>query len=111
MIEKGMRRNPRYRPNDLLQLGFAYRGAGRYEEALVSLKKVLILNPNLAPVHWNLAICYAELGRLEEARAEAAEGLRLNPKASLEVMKQNTPYKNPADLERFLDGLRKAGLK
>jgi len=26
-------------------------------------------------------------------------------------MRQNTPYKNPADLERFLDGLRKAGLK
>jgi adenylate cyclase len=75
------------------------------------LKKVLTLNPNFAPAHWNLAACYAELGRLEEARAEVAEGLRLNPNASLEVIKQNAPYKNPADLERFLAALRKAGLK
>jgi hypothetical protein len=40
-----------------------------------------------------------------------AEGLRLNPNASLEWFKQNLPYKNPADLERFLAALRKAGLK
>src|SRR5712692_3369030 len=111
LTEKAMRLNPRYPPLYLQTLGFAYREAGRCEEALAPLKKVLTLNPNLAPAHWNLAICYAELGRLEEARAEVAEALRLNPNASLEVMRQNTPYKNPADLERFLDGLRKAGLK
>jgi tetratricopeptide (TPR) repeat protein len=75
------------------------------------LKKVLTLNPNFAPAHLNLAICYAELDRLEEAGAEMAEALRLNPNFSLEVAKQNLPYKNPADLERLLESLRKAGLK
>jgi len=83
VIEQGMRRNPRYSPADLLQLGFAYSVAGRYEEALVPLKKVLTLNPNSGAAHRMLAACYAELGRLEEARAEVAEVLRLNPNYSL----------------------------
>jgi adenylate cyclase len=106
-----MRLNPHYPPQYLLELGLAYREAGRYEEALALLRKLRTLNPNFPPAHLNLAACYAALGRLEEARAEVAEVLRVNPNASLEVFKQITPYKNPADLERFLDGLRKAGLK
>jgi adenylate cyclase len=111
VIEKGMRRNPRYPPNDLLQLGNAYRVAGRYKEALVPLKKVLTLNPNSAAARRTLAACYAEVGQLEEARAEMAEALRLNSNYSLEWVRQNTPYKDPADLERWIAALRKAGLK
>ncbi len=111
LTEKAMRLNPRYPPLYLQTLGVAYREAGRCEEALAPLKKVLTLNPNFGPAHLQLAPCYAELGRLEEAQAEVAEVLRVNPNASLESFKQNVPYKNPADLERFLDGLRKAGLK
>jgi tetratricopeptide (TPR) repeat protein len=95
----------------LVNLGAAYREAGQCEEALVPLKEVLILNPNFGPAHLNLAVCYAELDRLEEARAEIAEVLRVNPYASLEVFKQIAPYQSPADLERFLAALRKAGLK
>ncbi len=34
-----------------------------------------------------------------------------NPNASLEVFKQNFPFKNPANLERLLAAWRKAGLK
>ena len=70
VIEQGIRLNPRYPPNDLLQLGNAYRAAGRYEEAIVPLKKVLTLNPNFGTAHMTLAACYAELGQLEEARAQ-----------------------------------------
>ncbi len=111
LIEKAMRLNPRYPASYLLELGLAYRTVGRYEEALAPLKKVLTLNPNFVPAHINLAACYVELGREEEARAEAAEVLRLNPHFSLEVARQSWPYKDPAALERYLDGMRKAGLK
>jgi adenylate cyclase len=62
------------------------------------------------PAHVELAACYVELGREEEARAEAAEVLRLAPHVSVEVFKQSLPYKESADLERFVAGLRKAGL-
>jgi adenylate cyclase len=111
MIQRGMRRNPQYSSSDLLQLGFAYNVAGQYEEALIPLKKVLALNPNSGAAHRILAACYAELGRLEEARAEIAEVLRLNPSYSLEGLRQTMPFKDPADLERHLAALRKAGLR
>ena len=111
LTEKAMRLNPQYPPMYLHTLGLAYHEAGRNEEALTPEKKVLTLNPNFAPAHWTLAACYAELGRLEEARAEVAAALRLNPNASLEWMKQNVPYKDPADLERWLAAMHKAGLK
>jgi adenylate cyclase len=110
-MEKAMRLNPHYPFDYLFELGASYHLTGRYEEALVPLKKVLTLNPNFVFAHVNLAICYAELGRLEEARAEMAEAQRLNPTYSLEWVRQNFPYKDPAELERYLVGLRKAGLQ
>ncbi len=112
LSEKAMRLNPRYPLLCLFNLGFAYRVARRYEEALAPLKKVLTLNPNFSPVHYQLTICYVELGRVEEARAEAAEVMRINPNArsSLETVSQ-LPYKDPAVVERMIAALRKAGLK
>jgi hypothetical protein len=57
-----------------------------------------------------LAVIYSELEQQEEARAEAAEVLRLNPNFSLEVFKQRLPYKDQTESERILTALRKAGL-
>jgi adenylate cyclase len=111
LTEKAMRLNPRYPPVYLVALGIAYNVARRCEEALAPLKRALALEPNYAPAHINLAICYAELGRLEEARAEAAEIRRLVPNFSAEVLRRRIPFKDPADIERFVDGLRQAGLK
>ena len=84
---------------------------GRYEEAIAAYKKALTRNPNLLPAHQFLATIYSGLGRKEEARAEVAEILRISPNFSLEVLRQRLPYKDPADLERVLAGLRKAGLQ
>jgi adenylate cyclase len=58
-----------------------------------------------------LAGIYSALGREEEAQAEAAEVLRLNPRFSLEGLKQRLPIKDPAVVEQYLASLRKAGLK
>jgi adenylate cyclase len=72
---------------------------------------VVARNPDYGPAYVNLTICYAYLGRQQEAEAELAKVLRLWPTYSLEIERQSMPYKNPADLERYLDGLRKAGLQ
>ena len=111
MVEKALRLNPHGPFFYLYNLGVAYRLAGRYEEAMAALKRVLGRNPDWIPAHFNLAIIYSELGREEEARAEAAEVLRVNPNFSLEVMRQTAPFKDPAVLERYVAALRKAGLE
>jgi adenylate cyclase len=91
--------------------GFAYRLAGRYEQAVVAAQNLLARIPNYAPGHLQLANCYAKLGRLDEARAEAAEVMRLMPNYSLKAASQNLPFKDPAILEREIDAWRRAGLK
>jgi len=111
LVEKAMRLNPCYPVYYLQELGTAYSMTGRYEEAIAPLKRVATFNPNFVFAHLVLASCYAELGREEEARAEAAEVLGINPNFSLEVWRQMIPFKDPAELERYLAGLRKAGLK
>jgi adenylate cyclase len=110
-IKKGMRLNPRYLAAYPSNLGWAYRVAGRCEEALAPLQEAITLAPNFLPAHGVLAGCYAELGRQKEAEAEAVEVMRLNPNFSVEVLRQNFPYKDPAVLERYLAAQRKAGLK
>jgi TolB-like protein/tetratricopeptide (TPR) repeat protein len=110
-VKKAMRLNPHYPPYYLLTLGGAYRFLGQPEEAIAALKGALARNPNFLPAHTQLASIYGELEQKEEARAEVAEILRLSPNFSLEVHRQSVPYKDPAVLERYINGLRKAGLK
>ncbi len=75
------------------------------------MQRYLSRYPNILGAHLTLAAVYSELGQDAEARAEAAEVLRLNPKFSLEVHKQRAPIKDPVMLERHIAALRKAGLK
>jgi TolB-like protein/Flp pilus assembly protein TadD len=84
--------------------------AGRYQEARVPLEHYIGRYPNKLDTHLMLAVVYSELGQAAEARAEAAEVLRLNPHFSLAVHEQRMPIKDPAALERHLAALRKAGL-
>ncbi|HEV8714885.1 MAG TPA: tetratricopeptide repeat protein [Candidatus Binatia bacterium] len=95
----------------LYPIGIAYALAGRYAEALAFLKQYLSRYPDILGAHLALAAVYSELGKAAEARAEAAEVPRINPKFSLEVHKQRAPIKDPAMLERHIAALRKAGLK
>jgi len=92
-------------------IGIAYTVAGHYEEARALLQRFLSRYPNILPVHLALAGVYSELGQAAEARAEAAEVLRLNPNFSLEIHKQRAFIKDPVVLERHLAALRKAGLR
>ena len=92
-------------------MGTAYAVAGRYAEARAPLQRYLSRYPNMLPAHLMLAVVYSEVGQAAEARAEAAEVLRLNPQFSLAVHRQRMPIKDPAVLERHLAALRRAGLK
>ncbi|WP_025659558.1 adenylate/guanylate cyclase domain-containing protein [Rhizobium sp. IBUN] len=83
---------------------------GRYEEAVAFLKRRLVRNPGTDISRVLLAASYGHLGRFAEAREEWDGVFRINPDYSLEHRRKVLPYKNPADFERVVDGLRKAGL-
>jgi adenylate cyclase len=95
----------------LANVGTAYAVAGRLEQALAPLQRFLSRYPNVLQAHLILAAVYSELGQKAAAQAEAAEVLRLNPTFVLEVHRQREPLKDPAQLERQLTALRRAGLR
>jgi tetratricopeptide (TPR) repeat protein len=108
---QALRLKPLVADEHLADVGSAYAVAGHYKEARAPLQRFLSRYPNILPVHLTLAVVYSELGQAAEARAEAAEVLRLNPKFSLAVHRQRMPIKDAVVLEQHLAALRKAGLK
>ena len=107
--QKAMRLDPRHPDFYLVLIGSAYLHMGRYQEAVDSLKGAV---PGDPWTHVGLARAYIRLGREQDARAEAAEVLRVAPKFSLEVVKKRMPgdWDAPPD-RQVLDDLRQAGLK
>jgi len=81
--------------------------ARRYEEAIHAISH--LTKPNRWDLFY-LTASYAHLGQIEQARTCAAELQREYPNFSLGQVGLTERYKDPADLERLLDGLRKAGL-
>jgi TolB-like protein/class 3 adenylate cyclase/Tfp pilus assembly protein PilF len=110
-IKKAMRLNPFPRSFYFMYLGNAYMYEGMYGESITAYKKALRVQPNNLFPHLRLAAVYSLLDRKEEAHAEAAEVLRINPKFSLEHFSKTIPFKNQADTEHLINALRKAGLK
>ncbi len=110
-IRKAMRLNPRHPFFYVWVVGHAYFLMGRYEEAATAFERVLERNPQFPGGHMTLAATYGHLGRTADAEWEAGEILTLLPDFSLASERRRATYKNPADLERYLEGLRKAGLK
>jgi adenylate cyclase len=104
---KAMRLNP-YHPNWYWdQLAKLLHSAGCYAEALDAYSRIAE-RPSF--YHAYVAACHAELGRMEEARKHTALALEARPDFSVATWGKKLPYKNEADLQRFLDGMRKAGL-
>jgi adenylate cyclase len=91
-------------------MGFANYMLKRYRDAVHWCNEHISRQPIAQWSHVNLACAYAQLGQLEEARAAAAEVLRINPGFTIESAKRIDPYKDPKDLEHYVDGMRKVGL-
>ena len=109
--KKAMRLNP-IPPNMYLwSLGQSHWGMGQYEEAIPWGEKAVRQEPNSLFARVWMAVIYVSSGREEEARAEAAEVLRINPKFSVKKYEKRAAFRKKADNERYIDALRNAGLK
>jgi adenylate cyclase len=115
LLEQAVRLNPRHRlwaASYLGTLGNAYRLTSQYDKAIEILKKAMSIHPfgggTLA-----LISTYSEAGHNDKAKALAEQVLQKNPQFSLATFRKRFFffYKDSADMERFLDGLRMAGLK
>ena len=110
--KKALRLNP-VKPRSACLFGLAtcYSLMGEYDKAVRHFKRLLQAQPD----HWlgnlNLTATYSMMGRMEDARAQAAEVLRLVPNFSVEHHEKMLRYKNPEDSKGIDDALRKAGLK
>ena len=109
-LQNAIRLNPLPTANYFVQLAFAYRESREYEKAIEAAKKALQREPNTQSPYIHMTISYIRLGREEEARASAAEILRINPRFSLERYAKILPFSQPV-ADRVVEDLRKAGLK
>jgi TolB-like protein len=104
-FETGLRLSPRVRMHDpFLGIGVGHFFARRYDEARATLLRSTQENPNWVPSYRFLASCYAQMGRLGEAR-EIIERLRTLTEV---VVPHATHWRNPEHRELYLKGLRLA---
>jgi TolB-like protein/Tfp pilus assembly protein PilF len=95
----------------LYSLGLSYAYTGDYEEAIRWCEKAVREAPDSLYARLMMTVVYSFSGRGEDAWAEATEVLRIQPKFSLKEFEKKLTYKREQDREKFLDALRKAGLK
>jgi hypothetical protein len=88
----------------LLAMGIAYFFKRQFDEAAAKLLSSIQDDPGFPLSYRFLASCYAHMGRLDEARVIVA---RLSTITQL-VVPSDLPFRDPADRELFLSGLRLA---
>ncbi|OCO98818.1 adenylate cyclase [Ensifer sp. LC13] len=106
-IRRAFRLNPYPASWYYLTLGQAQYAAGGYEAAVETLRKDETYRTSSRRF---LAASLAQLGRFDEARAEAELFLVANPHFTIRHWAAAEPFRDIAVLEHFVDGFRKAGL-
>ena len=107
-VKRAMLLNPHHPDWYWQELGLAHYVGGQYTEAIGAFKRIAKL---VEFDYTYLAACCVALGEIEQAKSHIANMRQIRPRASIRYFEQSQPYKNDTDLQRFLDALRKAGLK
>ena len=111
VLDGCMRLDPFHSPVASGNLGFAHDMLRQYAQALPALRDCVSRAPNFRGGHGWLAATYAQLGQMEQARAEAAEALRVQPDYTITgTTGRIMGFKSAKDGKHYFDGLRKAGL-
>ena len=109
MVDKALVLNPLHPTYYLFGLYHYQYRTGAYDAALTTAAKYNL--PGYLWAHAMLAQAYAQLGRIEEAKAEAAHLLEADPDFPGKAWQAYEQLNFPADvIPLYIDGLRKAGL-
>jgi tetratricopeptide (TPR) repeat protein len=106
-VSNSFRLNPYPRGNYFWALGWAQYAAGKYQEAVETLRHTSATGPGVRRI---LAGALAQLGRMSEAQEEARKFLMEFPNFSARQWGSAHPFRNDADRQHFIDGYLKAGL-
>lgn len=105
-IRRAMRLNPYRQAWHWHDLGFNFLVARRYEDAIQGFHRV---SPPMPFDNCYLAVAHAHLGNLEKAREHATAMIASRPDSSIQTWLPKEPFRDPADIEHFVAGMRMAG--
>jgi adenylate cyclase len=109
LLEQAVRLDPQFNLWMHAQ-GRAQFALGRYAEAEASFKRRLIHMPSSDVTRAYLASLYGHTERPEQAQQMWRELMAVNPRYTIEHTLRVLPYRDPAPLEQFVEGLRRAGV-
>jgi adenylate cyclase len=110
--ELALRMSPHDPQNAIFNVGLAaaHYLAGRFAEGIGCARKAVQLRSGWTPGYRIYCACLAQAGQLDEAHAALGRLKELQPDISIAWIEQNVPYQ-PGPMEKFLEGMRKAGLE
>jgi adenylate cyclase len=109
-IERAMRLDPAFQQQFMHFLGTAHFLAGDYSTAEIVFRDRISINPKTDLSRAFLASALGHLGKSEEAREVWRGLMEINPKYSPAAHIGRLPFRDRADAEKFIDGLRKANV-
>jgi TolB-like protein/class 3 adenylate cyclase len=109
-FEQAMRLSPKHPWWVPHAYGVTLHLVGRKTEAVQSLQKAIALNPEHVLPRAFLAAVFADLGRIDDARAAANEVVRLDPKFSVNRLMRSHTFNDPERDAKFKHLMKGAGL-
>jgi adenylate cyclase len=94
----------------IIAMAAAHYLAGRYSEAVELGRKATQQRAELSSAYRVYAASLAQTGQIEQARAAVKRLKELHPGISIAWIEQYVPY-TAGSMEKFIDGMRKAGLE
>jgi tetratricopeptide (TPR) repeat protein len=112
ILRKAMRLSPIPPHLCLHALAMCILSTGKFDESIELFRRIVRKEPNQLISQLGLVFALVAAGKEEEARAEAAKVLRIDPRFSLEQYAKTLGYyKDRSVPDNMIRALRKAGLK
>jgi TolB-like protein len=91
--------------------GICCRLTGDYSRAISAYKKAIAINPDHFSAWTGLTAAYMLSGQDKKGRKAAKEVLRIQPEFSSEQYRKSLMHSDHDDIEKFVEALRRAGLR
>ena len=102
-VKRAMRLNPHHPDWYWQELGLALYVGGQYAKAIHAFNHIAKL---VDFDYAYLAACCVSLNEINQAKSHVADLRSMSSRASIKFYEKTQPYKNTADLEKFIDALR-----